>query len=52
MDHLLERSFTIFQSAGFTPAAFMLTKTFPEDKVGSGVFWLISITSLPPYLLI
>jgi hypothetical protein len=26
----------------------MLTKTFPEDKVGSGVFWLISITSLPP----
>jgi hypothetical protein len=50
--HSQNWSNNIFQSAGFTPAAFMVTKTFPEDIVGSGVLWLISITSLLPYLLI
>jgi hypothetical protein len=33
----------IFQSAGFTPAAFIVIRTFPEDTVGSDVLCLISI---------
>jgi hypothetical protein len=28
----------IFKSTGFTPAAFIATKTFPGDKDSSGVF--------------
>jgi hypothetical protein len=34
------------------PAAFNSTRTFDGDIIGDGVFWLISITSLLPYLLI
>ncbi|HZA08176.1 MAG TPA: hypothetical protein VE619_10780, partial [Nitrososphaeraceae archaeon] len=49
---LLHVSFTDFPIYGFTPAAFTLTRIFPEDGLGIDALSLTSITSLPPYLLI